>query len=454
METLLSLSIALLVGLMLSRLAKVLKLPAVTAYLVAGILVGPYVLGAFGVKGLGFTNKADLEAVAILADVALGFIAFSIGNEFRLSQLKKIGKQATIVGIFQAVVTTLLVDAVLILLHLAMPDKLTLPAALVLGAIASATAPAATLMVVKQYKAKGPVTDILLPVVALDDAVGLVLFAISFGIAKAIKIGAISIVSILVEPLLEIVLSIGLGAAMGYAFSFFERFFHSRSKRLAVSVGFVLMTIGLSMLKFEIGGVHIGFSSLLVCMMLGTIFCNVCDFSEELMDRVDRWTAPLFIIFFVLSGAELELSVFTDIMIVVIGLVYILSRSAGKYSGAFLSAKMAKCDDNIVKYLGITLLPQAGVALGMANMTMNSVELGAEGVLIANITLFAVLIYELVGPALTKIALTKAGDIDPEGKTSARHEHARKMGWFHHIKGEKPKAQVSEQSPTEQTTQE
>ncbi len=439
METLLSLSIALLTGLMLSRVAKMLKLPAVTAYLVAGILIGPYCLGAFGVRGLGFTNKADIEAVSILSEVALGFIAFSIGNEFRVSQLKKIGKQATIVGIFQAVVTTLLVDAALICLHFAMPDKLSLSTALVLGAIASATAPAATLMVVKQYKAKGPVTDILLPVVALDDAVGLVLFAVSFGVAKALKIGAVSILSILVEPLLEIVLSIGLGAAMGYAFSLCERFFHSRSKRLAVSVGFVLMTIGLSMMKFHIGGVHIGFSSLLVCMMLGTIFCNVCDFSEELMDRVDRWTAPLFVVFFVLSGAELELSVFTDLMIVVIGLVYIITRSAGKYSGAYLSSKIAKCDDNIVKYLGITLLPQAGVALGMANMAMNSVELGAEGLLIANITLFAVLIYELVGPALTKMALLKAGDINPEGKTSARHEHARKMGWFHHIKGEKHK---------------
>ena len=427
MQILLSLSISLLAGLLLSRLAKLAKLPAVTAYLVAGILVGPYVLGALHIPGLGFTSKHDIEAVGILADVALGFIAFSIGNEFRLSQLKKIGKQATIVGIFQAVITTLVVDAVLIGLHFIMPDKLPLSAAIVLGAIASATAPAATLMVVKQYKAKGKVTDILLPVVALDDAVGLVLFAVSFGIAKALKVGAISIISIVVEPLLEIVLSIGLGAAMGYLFSLFEQFFHSRSKRLAVSVGFVLMTIGLSMLKFNIGGVHIGFSPLLVCMMLGTIFCNVCDFSEELMDRVDRWTAPLFIIFFVLSGAELELSVFADVMIVVIGLVYIISRSAGKYGGAFLSSKMAKCDDTIVKYLGITLLPQAGVALGMANMAMSSIELGAEGILIANITLFAVLIYELVGPALTKMALLKAGDIDPEGKTSARHEHAQKM---------------------------
>lgn len=426
MQALLSLSIALLVGLMLSRLAKLLKLPAVTAYLVAGILVGPYCLGAFGVKGLGFTSKVDIEAVGILSDVALGFIAFSIGNEFRLSQLKKIGKQATIVGVLQAVITTIIVDAALILLHFAMPDKLPLSAAIVLGAIASATAPAATLMVVKQYKAKGPVTDILLPVVALDDAVGLILFAVSFGVAKALVVGAVSVVSILVEPLLEIICSLGLGAIMGYLFSLCERFFHSRSKRLAVSVGFVLLTIGLSMLKFNIGGVHIGFSSLLVCMMLGTIFCNICDFSEELMDRVDRWTAPLFIIFFVLSGAELELSVFTDFMIVLIGIVYILARSIGKYSGANVSARLSKCDDKIVKYLGITLLPQAGVALGMANMAMSSAELGTEGLLIANITLFAVLIYELIGPALTKMALLKAGDINPEGKTSARHEHAKK----------------------------
>ena len=434
MQALLSLSISLLAGLLLSRLAKLLKLPAVTAYLVAGILVGPYCLGAIGLKGLGFTEKADIESLKILSDVALGFIAFSIGNEFRLAQLKKIGKQATIVGILQSVITTILVDIVLISLHFIIPDKLPLSTAIVLAAIASATAPAATLMVVKQYKAKGAVTDVLLPVVALDDAVGLVLFAVSFGIAKALKAGQISLLAILVEPLLEIVCSIGLGALMGLLFSWCERFFHSRSKRLAVSVGFVLMTIGLSMLKFNVYGVHIGFSPLLVCMMLGTIFCNVCDFSEELMDRVDRWTAPLFVIFFVISGAELELSVFTDVLIVLVGLAYIISRSAGKCLGARFSAQLAKCDDNIVKYLGITLLPQAGVALGMANMAMSSVELGAEGILIANITLFAVLIYEIVGPALTKMALLKAGDIDPEGQISARHEHALKMGWFHHIK--------------------
>lgn len=417
METLLALSVALFAGLMLSRVAKKVQLPAVTAYLVAGILIGPYLLGSFGVKGLGFISMEDIDSFGIIPDVALGFIAFSIGNEFRMNQLKQIGKQATVIGILQAVVTTILVDAALIGVHFMIPEKFPLPAAIILGAVASATAPAATLMVVRQYKAKGPVTKILLPIVALDDAVGLVLFAVSFGIAKALHLGNADIVSVIVEPILEVVLSLLLGAGMGFVFTFCERFFHSRSKRLAMSVTFVLLTVALSMLEFHIGSVHVAFSSLLVCMMLGTVFCNICDFSEELMDRLDRWTAPLYILFFVISGAELELSVFKDYMIVLIGIVYIITRCLGKYFGASVSARATKCDPNIVKYLGITLFPQAGVALGMA---IKAETLGDPGVIVANITLFSVLIYELVGPFLTKIALQKAGEITPEGKTSAR----------------------------------
>ena len=430
METLLSLSIALFVGLMLSRLAKLAKLPAVTAYLVAGILVGPYLLGSFGIHGLGFVSMDDVGTYSLLSDVALGFIAFSIGNEFRLSQLKQTGKQAMIIGIVQAVFTTLLVDAVLIALHFAMPDKLPLPTAIVLGAVASATAPAATLMVVRQYKAKGPLTNLLLPIVALDDAVGLILFATSFGVAKALISGSVDIISVVVEPIIEVVGSLALGAIMGLLFTFFEKFFHSRSKRLSMSVTFVFLTVAFSMLKFEVFGIHVSFSSLLVCMMLGTVFCNACDFSEELMDRVDRWTAPLFVLFFVISGAQLELSVFTDLAIVLIGVVYIIARSAGKYFGAFTSAKAVKCSNSIVKYLGITLLPQAGVALGMAIKAEQ--ELGEYGSMIANITLFAVLIYELVGPMLTKISLLKAGEIQPEGAVSAREE-ARKAKEHKHL---------------------
>ncbi len=416
---LLSLSIALLAGLLLSRLARKLKLPAVTAYLISGVLIGPFLLGAIDVPGIGITHT-QLESFGIISDLALGFIAFSMGNEFRLAQLKKIGRQATIIGVFQALFTTIAVDVALIGLHFIMPDKLSLPAALVLGAVATATAPAATLMVVKQYKAKGPVTDVLLPVVALDDAVGLVVFAISFGVAKSLESGSVDVLSVVLEPVLEVVVSLLLGLVMGALFTFCEKFFHSRSKRMAVSVTFVMMTVAISCLKFEVGGVHIGFSSLLACMMLGTVFCNFCEVSEELMDRADRWTAPILILFFVISGAELDLSVFADWAVVVVGVVYIASRSLGKYFGAGISARASKCDENIIKYLGITLLPQAGVALGMA---IKATELGAEGYIVRNITLFAVLIYELVGPYLTKVALTKAGDIKEEHRSDARKEH-------------------------------
>ena len=423
-EVLLTLSIALLSGLLLSRLAKKMGLPAVTAYLVAGVIIGPFCLGRLG---FGFNEEFNPpQHYSILCDLALGFIAFAIGNEFRLAQLKKIGKQATVIGIAQAIVTTVVVDIALIALSFILPEGyLPLPAAIILGAVATATAPAATLMVVRQYKAKGPVTDILLPVVALDDAVGLVVFAVSFGIAGAVNTGTIDAVSMIVNPVLEVVLSIALGAVMGFLFTFCEKFFHSRSKRMAISVTFVMLTVAISSMKFEIGSVHIAFSSLLACMMLGTIFCNICDFSEELMDRADRWTVPLLVLFFVISGAELDLSVFKNWIYIVIGLAYIIFRCIGKYFGARFSAKATKCDDNIVKYLGITLFPQAGVALGMASQAL---EFGGDiGVLVQSITLFSVLVYELVGPYLTKVALTKAGDIVPHGKTSAREEAKIKL---------------------------
>ncbi len=414
---LLSLAIALLGGLFLSRLAKKIHLPAVTAYLVAGILVGPYVLGLAGIDGLGFT-KENIKSFNIVSELALGFIAFSMGNEFRLSQLKEIGKHATIIGIAQAVITTIVVDLALIATHFMMPDKLSLASALVLGAVATATAPAATLMVVHQYKAEGPVTKTLLPVVAIDDAVGLVVFAISFGIAESISSGQINILATIFNPLIEIVVSLCLGAILGLLFSWVERFFHSRSKRMAMTVAFIMLGVGLSCLKFDLGGgIEIASSSLLCCMMLGTIFCNTCDFSEELMNRADRWSTPVLVLFFVISGASLELSIFTDGIIVLVGVIYIIARSLGKYFGAGISAKMTHADPMVNKYLGITLLPQAGVALGMA---MKALELGPEGQIVSNITLFAVLVYELVGPLFTKIALTKAGEIKSEGATTQR----------------------------------
>ncbi len=410
MSTLLSVSVALLAGLLMTRAFKPLKLPAVTAYLIAGVLIGPYCVGQLGISGFGFTSSDAVSKLALISEVALGFIAFSIGNEFRLEDLKKTGKQATVIGIFQALVATLFVDVALFVMHLVFPQIISVPQLITLGAIATATAPAATLMVVRQYKAKGPLTDLLLPIVALDDAVGLIVFAVSFGIAKTLSTGVADPISIIVNPIVEIVCSLILGAVMGWILTQLEKMFNSNTNRLNLTISFVFLTVALSMIKFEIGAVHISFSSLLVCMMLGTVFCNICPLSHDLMERSDKWTSPLFALFFVISGAELELGVFANLAIVVIGIVYILFRSLGKYIGTFISAKATKCAPNICKYLGITLLPQAGVALGMCATAM---QLGEDGELIRNITLFAVLIYELFGPLLTRQALMAAGDIQP-----------------------------------------
>ena len=413
MSTLLSVSIALLAGLFMTRVFKPFKLPSVTAYLIAGILIGPYCMGQLGISGLGFESSDAVAKLSLISEVALGFIAFSIGNEFRLSDLKKTGRQAFIIGVFQALVATLFVNIALYVVHIFMPEKLTVPQLLTLAAIATATAPAATLMVVRQYKAKGPLTDLLLPIVALDDAVGLIVFAVSFGIAKTLIVGTADLVSILVNPLVEIVCSLLLGAIMGWILTQIEKLFNSNTNRLNMTITFVFLTVALSMLDFHIGAVHISFSSLLVCMMLGTVFCNICPLSHDLMEQADKWTSPLFALFFVISGAELELSVFTDMAIVFIGIIYIVFRSLGKYFGTFASAKASGCEPNICKYLGITLLPQAGVALGMCATAM---QLGEQGNLIRNITLFAVLVYELVGPLLTRQALTAAGDIKPKSE--------------------------------------
>ena len=423
-QMLICLSIALIAGLLMSRLAKAVNLPAVTSYLVAGLLLGPFVLGRLGLSGLGigFGSLEQVEGYGVVTQVALGFIAFVIGNEFRLSSLRSMGQQAITVGIAQAVITTALVDVALVGVHLLFPQVLSLASAITLGSIAAATAPAATLMVVKQYKAKGPLTHLLLMVVAIDDAVGLVLFSASYGVANALEQGHMDLLSVVVEPLMEILLSLLLGAVAGYLLNLLEVYFHSRSKRMSLSVAFVLLTVGVSLLEVEVGGVRCGFSLLLVCMMTGTVFCNVCPTSEELMDRLDRWVSPINILFFVLSGAELDLTILSNPLVLLVGVVYIASRSLGKISGAYTSCRATKCSPSIQKYLGITLLPQAGVALGMA---AEAAQL-SDGHMVRNVVLFSVLVYELVGPTLTRMALTAAGEIRPEGRTSARVENKPK----------------------------
>lgn len=409
MQSLLLVATALFAGLLMTRVFSKLHLPDVTAYLVTGVLIGPCVLGRLGISGFGFSTFEEVDSLSIINDVALGFIAFAIGHEFRLSALRQTGKQATTIGILQAVITTVIVDLAMVSFHFIRPDLMSLGAALTLGAIAAATAPAATLMVVRQYKAKGPVTDVLLPVVALDDAVGLVIFAVSYGAAQSMSSGSTNALALIIEPLGEVLLSLILGGVTGVLLTIAERYFHSHRNRNALIVGSVILTVALSQLSFNIGPFHFGFSSLLVCMMLGTVFCNYCPLSEELMLAADRWSGPALTLFFVLSGSALQFQVFGNPSVILIGLLYIMARSIGKYIGARWSSDLAHSPEAVRKYLGITLLPQAGVALGMCTTAART--MGSDGTLIRNIILFSVLIYELVGPSLTKMALTKAGDI-------------------------------------------
>ena len=414
MVVLLTTAITLLAGLLLTRVTKLLHLnfPDVTVYLLTGLLVGPYCLGRLGIEGIGFKNFAEVEALGIISTVALGFIAFSIGAEFKMDKIAHSGKATIVIGIMQSLMATILVDIGLVILHFMLgPEVLPIPVCITLGAIASATAPAATLMVVKQYKAHGPVTDLLLPIVALDDAVGLIIFAISLGVAQAIDGGNLNFISIIVNPILEIICSIILGSLLGFCLTQLEKIFFSNDHRMAMTITFVLLGIALSSLVFSFGNLKVSFSSLLVLMMMGTVFCNTSAYAADLFERTDHWAAPLYVAFFVLSGAELDLKVFTQPSSLLIGAVYIIMRCAGKYLGSSISAKAMKLNENIVKYLGITLFPQAGVALGMVNSAQ---VLGpANGSLIRNVILLSVLIYELVGPSLTKMSLEKAGEIEP-----------------------------------------
>ena len=382
MTMLLSLALAMLVGLLFTRLAKLVHLPNVTAYLVAGLLIGP--------SCLGLVPSGVLKSMDIISTVALGFIAFSIGGEFKLSSMKMLGSRVITITFFQAMTAVLMVDAVLLICGFPAAEALTL------GAIAAATAPAATLMVVRQYRAKGPLTSTLLPVVAMDDAVGLIVFAISLALARTFANGsALTVKNMLIDPVVEIVLSLTIGGAIGLLLAVGIRFFHSRANRLMLCLTAVLL---------------MSLSSLLLCMMIGAVYCNLGADTAVVMDLCDRWTPPVLLLFFVVSGAELELSVIPTVGL--LGIIYMLTRSLGKYFGAYIGSLITHADASIRKYLGITLLPQAGVAIGMAQLVI--AQLPQYGAQIRAVVLCATLIYELVGPFLTKKALQAAGEIDPK----------------------------------------
>ncbi len=389
-------AVAMACGLLVSRGARALKLPNVTAFLLAGLVIGPSVLGLIG--------KEQAQSLSIISEAALGFIAFSIGSEFKISYLKQIGKAPLTITVFQGITTAVLLDVGLIALGYLIPgfygDKaLIVPVSLMLGAIGLATAPAATLMVVRQYKADGPVTRMLLPVVAMDDALGLMVFSVSSSVASALLGGQMTVQSMLLTPLYEIVGSLALGILLGFAVTLTARFFRSRGNKLALAIAAVFAGVGLCDV--------LDFSSLLVCMMIGAVVVNYCPEHHPIMEQTDRFTPPLFLLFFVLSGADLDLSVLPSVGL--LGIAYILLRSIGKWSGAMMGAAAVHSDHAVRRYLGLTLLPQAGVAIGMAQLVL--ARFPQFGSKINAVVLAATLIYELFGPVITKIALTRAGEI-------------------------------------------
>ncbi|MDO4564541.1 MAG: cation:proton antiporter [Clostridia bacterium] len=389
--TLLAIGFCLVAGLLLSRLMKLLNLPNVTGYLIAGLLIGPYVSK--------LVSKENLEALSVITEVALGFIAFSIGGEFKLTYMKKIGGKLIGITLMQALCATAFVTIALLFI----PGEHRVPQALVLGAIASATAPAATLMVVRQYKSKGAVTDTLLPVVAFDDAVGLILFSVCFSLAGVFATGAeLTFKEAVWKPLFEIIKSLVAGGAIGALLALCMRFFRSRGNRLCLMITAVIIGVALAS--------SLEMSSLLTCMMIGAVFANMRKDAINILENSDRWTPPLFMLFFVVSGAQLDLSVLMQAGLV--GVVYIVFRSLGKYLGSYWGSALAKADPKVKKYLGITLLPQAGVAIGMAQVVSKSAELAEFSSQIVTVVLFATLVYELIGPILTKAALMKAGEIE------------------------------------------
>ena len=399
-DVLLSLGTAIMIGLIFNRIVKLLGLPNVTGYLVAGVLIGPSIFQVI--------PEVWINPLTLLVNVALGFIAFSIGGEFRISKIKKIGKSVIVITFFQALVTTLLVDIGLLLL---VPVLNIEPAvAICLGAIATATAPAATLMVVHQYNAKGRVTDILMPVVALDDAIGLMVFSISLAVAKLTAAGSsVNVASMLIDPIVEIVLSLVVGAVIGVVLTFGLGFFHSRNNRLTSIICAVFLGTSIASLF------HL--SSLLLCMAIGAVMANFYNDSEKMVDLTEHWTPAVFLLFFIISGAELDLKIIPTVGL--LGVCYLIFRSAGKYFGARLGASVVGETKEVRKYLGVALLPQAGVAIGMSQLVVKAfTELGMPGigVQMRAVVLCATLVYELVGPLLTKMVLTKAGEIEKPQK--------------------------------------
>lgn len=396
---LLQMGVLILIGLLFSKLTKLVKLPNVTGYLVGGLLIGPSVLGALGVN---FITEESLDSMNKISEVALGFIAFTIGTQFQFEYFKKVGIGPIVIAIFES-----LIAVVLVFLGLVFILKIEVAFALVLSAIAAATAPAATLMVIKQYKANGEVTKNLMSVVALDDAVALIIFGIMVAIANAINGNSDNLAWTILSPLVEVTLSLAIGFVVGIILTLLLKWFTGRSNRISVVCAIILIVVSLGTLITKLN-----LSTLLACMMMGAVFTNTTKRSNinTIMELCDRFTPPLLILFFTLSGASLKLNVLVDVGL--IGLIYILFRVIGKILGAWFGAEITHSAPTVKKWLGFALIPQAGVAIGLTIVAGNVVPMYADK--IRAVVLCATLIYELVGPLITKFALKKAGEISKE----------------------------------------
>ena len=421
-------AVLLLAALLSTRLMKIFKLPNVTGYIVTGIVMGPFVFGLLfnnftydGIKDSPIYLFVD--KIKWVSTIALGFIAFSIGTSFKKSVLKTVGKRVVIITVLEALFASIFVIAALVAAHFIFPEQVSWELVLTLGAIAAATAPAATLMVIKQYRARGPLVDTLLPVVALDDAAALILFAVLFQIAMTMAGGgSFDVYKMIVKPILEIVISLSIGVAFGFLISFMNKFFLSRNNRLIICIFSIFACCGLYYLfkSKYLGGFEL--SSLLMCMMVGAIYTNLRDDSGKTLDVMDRFTSPIYLMFFVISGASLDLTIFfskNGLIVMGIALVYIIFRVVGKWTGAFTGASISNCEPKVKKYLGFALIPQAGVAIGLAT-TANTLFLShpnteVAGTMVIAIILTSTLVYELIGPLVSKFALKKAGEI-PENE--------------------------------------
>lgn len=405
--TIISIAIMLFAGFLLTRLTKLIKLPNVTAYIVAGILIGPYCLNLIPTNFV--TNTS------FLADVSLAFIAFSTGEFFRFDTLKKNGGKVVIITVFEALLASILIFIVsYFVMHL------TLPFSIVLGALATATAPASTMMTIRQTNSKGDFVDTLLQVVALDDVVGLIAYSVAISIAIASIAGSFSFISV-IKPILINLAALVIGGLFGFLMKLLMPKKRSKDNRLIISIALLFTYCGLCSL--------VDVSPLLGCMCMSTIYINITN-DDKLFKQLNYFTPPILLLFFVRSGVSFDLKALVSsssigsVPIIVIGVVYFFVRIIGKYAGAYLGSLIVKKDKKVRNYLGLALIPQAGVAIGLAAMGARTIG-GEVGAALETIILASSVLYELIGPACAKLSLFLSKSYDPNNKNIVITEQSK-----------------------------